>query len=132
MSPFPPVPGADWFKNSLKIQATTGVSGFALQNATPTILTWAVPNDGRLHFATIYASVSVASTQTGGSCSFNWTSGGIAISHSVFPGGAATGTGAGPSNNFEVAVDPGTNVTFAQAGAMTAGTATVFAAIWGS
>lgn len=126
-----PLPGANWtYLHSPRLVATTGVGGAALQNGTPTILTWTAPNDGKLHFASIFASVSVALTQTGGSCSFNWTSGGIAISHSVFPGGAATGSGAGPSNNFSVAVDPGTTVTFAQATAMTAGTAAVYAGIW--
>lgn len=117
---------------ALQVQAATPVGGVALVNGTPTILSWTAPNDGKQHWAQIFASVAVTTTQVGGSCSFNWTAGGVAISHSVFPGGAGSGTGAGPSNNFAVAVDAGTTVTFAQASAMTSGAASVFAGIWGA
>ena len=34
---FPPVPGADWYLYSLRLQDTTGLGGFTLQDATSTI-----------------------------------------------------------------------------------------------
>ena len=50
----------------MQLVATTGVNGFALQNGTPTILTWTPPNDGQVHRVLLIAQENVTVAETGG------------------------------------------------------------------
>ena len=43
--------------------AAGGLAGFALQNATPNILTWTAPNDGNYHRVVVAASIGVTSSR---------------------------------------------------------------------
>lgn len=115
----------------LQLQATTGVNGFGLQNATPDILTWTAPSDGEQHRATIFASLEVTSAETGGTVVADWTfpsgsGNGIVLA----AGGQAAGNNA--TNPVEVILGAGTTVTVRQSAALTAGAATIWAEIWGS
>lgn len=110
-------------------RAITPVAGFALQNGTPTILTWTAPNDGQLHNVTVPASLAVTVNETGGAVQVQFTVNGTLTSWQLFNGGAVIGTYV--ADTFRgVTVDPNTTVTVFQNGALTVGTAKVFAAIY--
>ena len=114
----------------LVLQATTGVAGFALQNATPTIISWTAPNDGNLHRFIVICSLDVSSAETGGAVSLVCTPPGAgAQTTSLYAGGLGTGPA---YNTQERLVQPGTTVTVEQSSALTGGAATVWAEIWGS
>lgn len=117
----------------LQLMATTGLAGFALQNATPTIQSWTAPNDGNLHRAQIFAVQHVVSTETGGGVQVVYTlpDGTVAAPHTALAGGAAAGDGI-LQNNLCILVQAGTTVTVKQASALTAGAAVVWAEIWAS
>lgn len=107
--------------------ASTGVNGFALQNATPNILTWTAPNDGQMHRVFLNAFIVVGAAQTGGAVTMNTTvPGGVASNPVVFAGGL-TGN---QSQWFNRLIAPGTTVTLVQSSAQTAGAATVYAELW--
>lgn len=115
--------------------ATTGASGFALQNATPTIITWTAPNDGLLHRVTLYGLLHVATNETGGVVSFQYTGpfgGAAAHTSQIFAGSLASDTTGVAPSFFNVVVGPGTTVSILQTSALTAGAATVYAELWGS
>jgi|SRR5215469_4601649 len=118
----------------MQIQATTGVTGFALQNATPTVLTWAVPNDGNLHRVMIIGAVVVTSNQTGGNINSSWTPpSGSAHNANIFTGGQTTGTyGLNSVTSQFATIGPNTTVTVTQSSAQSAGAATLWCEIWGS
>lgn len=106
-----------------------GAAGTALQNGTPTFLTWNVPNDGNIHQFTVSSFLSVATAETGGAVLCNYTGpGGNATNFTVQPGAQAAGINA--TSNTRIA-QPGTTVTVAQNTALTAGAATIWAQIWG-
>lgn len=105
--------------------ASTLQAGFALQNATPTIVSWTAPNDGQLHQALVSATLVVSSAETGGQVFIRWTSGGAAQVFTAFNGGL----GAGAVYANTVTADPGTTVHIDQNTALTAGAASVFATI---
>lgn len=110
--------------------ATTGLAGFALQNATPTILTWTTPNDGAMHQFQLFLVLDVTSAETGGEIDLQAsTPGGTYNSYRLF----SSGLGAGPYNgpSFALPVGPGQTVNIVQGSALTAGAATLWAAIWG-
>lgn len=115
----------------LSLQATTGSSGFALQNGTPTILSWTAPADGQPHRVVLVTENIVTVAETGGQCSVNFTPPSGAAQSAVVYGGAL-GVGYRGPNNTGFTVAPGTTVTFTQSTALTAGAATVFAELWGS
>lgn len=115
----------------MALQAATPVAGFALQNGTPTILSWTAPNDGKLHRVVIIASETANAAAAGGTI-------GIAM---VAPDGTAGtpqifgGTpGAGFHNmSFPVYnIQAGSTFSIVQTAALTAGVATIWAEIWGS
>jgi hypothetical protein len=110
--------------------ASTGVAGFALQNATPTILTWTAPNDGQMHRVLVLGEVKVTGAQTGGAVSltFTYPDGSASPVASVNAGGSGAGYHGLANNVFLVA--PGTTVTLAQTSAQTAGAATLWAELW--
>ena len=105
--------------------ATTLAAGFALQNATPNILTWTAPNDGQTHAVIVNAFKIVTVAETGGNVTIAYTCGGQAKTVTVAPGGAAIGTY--PENWAGFVCDPGTTVTLAQQTALTAGASVLFA-----
>jgi hypothetical protein len=112
-------------------QATTGVAGFTLQNATPTILSWTVPNDGNIHRCTLIGELIVSSAQTGGSVVLNFNDpGGSSRAQSAWGGGLGAGFNRIQSGMW-FAVGPGQTVTVTQT-AQTAGAAILYAELWGS
>jgi len=116
---------------SLQQLAATPVAGFALQNGTPTILTWAVPNDGLLHRVLVISTMDVTSTETGGGVVVNVT---LPDGTTGQPTLYSSGKSAGMVNANYVAcqVKAGSTVTVAQASALTGGASTVWAEIWGA
>jgi hypothetical protein len=129
---FPPVPGADWFLHSLKLQATTGPGGFALQDATPEILSWLVPDDGMLHRVTAFAAMDTTSATTGGDIGWVITMpDGTQGFPGLMPGGQADGF------NYDyvaslLTVKPGSTVQITQGTPVSAGAAILWAELWGS
>lgn len=113
--------------------ATTGAAGFALQNATPTILSWTAPDDGQLHTIIVPGLIDVSSAATGGSCAL--VVNGVTL---VAAGGYTWLNGNLPAATYEptapiaVGVPPGQTAELAQHAALTAGAATVYAEIWAS
>ena len=131
MSQFP-LPGANWsYLHAPRLQATTGPAGFALQNGTPTVISWTAPNDGQLHRALFFGSMHVTAAETGGQVNFSYTlPDGTANGVTAAAGGAGTG----PQNVFfyTVVVQAGSTVSVVQATALTLGAAVLWAEIWGS
>lgn len=115
----------------LSLVASTPVAGFALQNATPTIITWTAPNDGALHRVVAVVSLHVTSNETGGAVNLSVTlPDGTARLPAVLAGGTAIGTLAG---NYTVShVQANTTVTLQQSSALTVGAAVVWADLWAS
>ena len=120
--------------SGLALQAQTAEAGFALQNATPNIITWAVPNDGNLHFAELFAILHVTSGETGGQLVISVViPDGTTYSKSAF--GANQSAAVYTPFDFSCpqlfTVEPGSTVTFKQNSALTGGAALVWAGIWG-
>jgi hypothetical protein len=109
--------------------AATPAAGYALQNGTGPILTWTAPNDGNLHAAQINLVLIVTSAETGGQVTISFTVGGQAKANTVAAAGG--GIGVFPENPYTFTCDPGTTVTLAQASALTAGAASIYAALLG-
>lgn len=115
----------------LALLATTGLSGFALQNGTPNILTWTAPNDGQMHRATLSGELVVTSTETGGAVQATITDpGGTVRNRSILNGGLGASFNSVTGNGWTVA--PNTTVTVAQSSALTGGAAILYAELWGS
>jgi hypothetical protein len=117
----------------LVMVAGTGIAGFALQNGTPTILSWTAPNDGLLHRVTLFGLIHVTSLETGGQVSMQYFGpfgGATAHTSTILAAGLAADTGGQAANFFNVPVGPGTTVTVAQTSALTAGAATLWAELW--
>lgn len=113
----------------LQLVAATPVAGFALQNGTPNILTWNVPNDGQLHFLFCPVNLEVITLETGGAVTLAFTlPDGSPFTSSVFGGGAAAGFSGSTNTRF---VQAGSVVTLSQTSALTAGSAKVWAEMWG-
>jgi hypothetical protein len=114
------------------LQATTGVGGFALQNATPTIITWTPPNDGLLHRVTLFLAPVITSSSTGGQVNLNFTDptgGARSIVVATPTHGAGYLTPVGPVTYM---VQAGQAVSLVQSTALTGGAVTVFSELWGS
>jgi hypothetical protein len=116
----------------LPVVARTPAAGVPLVNGTPTLLQWAVPNDGQLHVFDIAAGMNVTSLLTGGATQINWTTFGSGKNTGIFNGGEAANIYFGGGNGFVMVCDPGTIVSITQASAMTAGAAQFAAAILGT
>jgi len=115
----------------LSLQTATPTAGFALQNGTPTILTWTVPNDGLTHRVMFIASLHVTSLETGGQVNASLSfPDGLANSPQLFAGGLSAG-GQGINAIVRV-IQAGSTVTVAQQSALTGGAATLWCEIWGS
>ena len=115
-------------------QASTGPAGVALQNGTPTFLTWNVPNDGNLHYIIVISVVHVTVAQTGGAVQVVYQSPFVgAVNHfsQLIAGGLGTDTSGQGGTTISALVQPGSTVTVQQTSAQTAGTAQFWAAILG-
>ena len=114
------------------LQATTGAAGFALQNGTPNILTWTPPNDGAVHRALLVATLTVATTETGGrvDCTFNNPANAATTVTSVIAGALSGGASYG-ATMMSFTLAGGTAFVLKQGVALTAGAATIYAEIWG-
>lgn len=111
--------------------ATTGVAGFALQNATPNILSWTPPNDGNMHRVIVITNGLVSSAETGGQINLNFTDpGGNVRGRQVYAGGLAAGILVPALTQF--LVQAGQAVTLVQQTALTLGAAEIWAELWGS
>jgi hypothetical protein len=115
-------------QSTLTPNVRTAVAGFALQNATPNVVTFTTPNDGQLHAYDVAASLNVTVLEVGGQVSLNYTSGGHAYSVVVFASALAAGNYTFSQN---ITADPNAAVTIAQTAALTGGAAQIFAAISG-
>lgn len=109
--------------------ATTGLAGFALQNGTPTILSWTAPNDGQMHRAFLFVSESCTVAETGGSITWGFTppTGVAKTGINVLAAGQAVGT-----YHFQdgCILGAGQTVSIVQGSALTAGAMLVWAEIW--
>lgn len=122
------------YSSGLAKQAATAAAGFALQNATPTILSWTAPADGNNHRVMIIGQVAVSSGETGGVVQVQFTDpGGSSRTLSLINGGLGSGTQvAAFAGNNSMIVQSGSTVNINQSTALTAGAATVYLEIWGS
>lgn len=111
-------------------QAATAVAGFSLINGTTTILTWTPPNDGLQHRFIVPATLDVTVAETGGTLQVHLTApdaGGLF--KQLFAGGSGIGV---QSNIISGIIQAGVALTVIQSAALTAGTAVLWAEIWGS
>lgn len=116
---------------SLKKVAATANAGFALQNGTPTILTFTAPNDGQNHRYELYTEKHVTTAETGGAVQLSFTTPDAALGVSTFfPGGQAAGVFL-PAGPQQILVGPGTTVTVSQSSALTVGASVLFCEVWG-
>lgn len=113
------------------VVAATPLGGFALQNATPSIISWTTPNDGQLHAVELSAMLIVSTAQTGGAVIISCTIGGQVKQLTIYGGGAAAGVFAQVSV-ITVECDPNTTVSLLQQTALTAGAANVYAEFIGA
>jgi len=116
--------------------ATTGASGFALQNGTPNVLTWTAPNDGNMHRVLVMAVLHCTSTETGGAVSLTFTlPDGTSGSKAIFAANNTTGAIGVPTSQNGPAfmlIEANTTIALVQTSALTGGAAVVFAEFWGS
>lgn len=116
---------------SLTKRADTGQAGFALQNATPTVISWTAPSDGVPHAVLVAAIEHVTTLQTGGAISLTGTDpAGNAFTTQLDAGGHAAGAEVFPANRF-ILIQAGSTVSVVQSSAQTAGAATLWAQLWG-
>lgn len=128
-----PVSSAAVLSPALARKAATPAAGFALQNGTPTILSWAVPSDGQQHPVTVFASIGVTSPQTGGGVICNATApDGTSNGFTIFGGGLGAGFRANTATVASLIVGAGSAVTLQQQSAQTGGAALVWAELWGA
>ena len=118
----------------LQLQAATPLAGTQLVNGTPVILTWNVPNDGKLHWHLVFGGLTVQSAETGGQVTETYTlPDGTVASPTLFSPGAGLGYQyMYTSFGVLIPVRPGSQVLVSQASALTAGAATLWAGIWGA
>ena len=126
--PLPPPAGyGNW-----QLLATTGIGGFALQDATPTILSWTAPSDGNMHRILTLGLLRVTSAETGGEIQSNGTSpDGSAFTGFTNDAGSHGSSGHYTLDIFPVLIAPGTTYYTVQTSALTAGAAVLWAEIWG-
>lgn len=115
----------------LRLLAATPPGGFALQNGTPSILSYTFPNDGFNHRFIIICSIVVSTLETGGAVTQTYTApGGTPSVPQITGGGSAVGT---VQANYRAGISgSGTAVTIQQSSALTAGAAVLYAEIWGA
>jgi len=117
---------------ALELQAATPVAGFALQNGTPTILSWTAPSDGQLHRVLVFGSLDMTSSGTGGAVSVSSTAPDGSSASLIMFSANANNTLHYPNFPYPIVVGAGTTVSVVQASALTAGAGVLWAEIWGS
>lgn len=117
--------------SGLQLMATTGAAGFALQNATSTILSWTAPADGNLHRVNIESLLVVSSAETGGAIQLTAVDP-LGASHNYSLISASLGAGGQRGTATFIAVQAGSTVTVNQQSALTVGAAILWAEIWAS
>jgi len=120
----------------LALQAATPAAGYPLVNGTGTILSWTTPNDGAQHRIMLFSSILVASTETGGLIQIRWQGPGATANQDtqIFAANLTGQTASQPPSNQPtlLVVQPNYTVLLRQASAMTAGSATLYAELWGA
>lgn len=121
---------APFSTSMLQLLAETPVGGFALQNATPTILSWTAPSDGLLHVVTVFSTLDVTSALTGGHITTRFTD---PLGNTGFPQLYAANETAGVKSvaAYQAVIGSGTTITVNQGSAVTAGAAVFYAQMWG-
>lgn len=115
---------------ALALQAATPVAGYGLVNSIGNVITWAAPNDGQLHRFMAIVTLDVTVATTGGQIQVNCTlPDGSNGSQQVIAPTQATGV---KENSLLAIVQAGATVAVRQNSAMSAGTATLWAEIWGA
>ena len=117
----------------MTLVATTAATGFALQNGTPTILSWTAPDDGKMHRVDVVGYAHVTTAMTGGEVDVNYTPPDGTVTYYVaLNSGDGTGNQLFSSSGGGVSflVKANTTVSLAQFAALTAGAATVYAQMW--
>lgn len=118
---------------ALQLLAATPVGGVALQNGTPTFLSYTFPNDGLEHRAAVYGSRNVTVAETGGQLTFNVpVPGGGSLANVIAAGGSGVGQGGLSQSGQGYPVPAGATVTVAQTSALTAGACQLYCELWGS
>jgi hypothetical protein len=111
--------------------ASTGAAGFALQNGTPTILTYTFPNDGLMHRFWIVGQLAVTVTEVGGTVRMSLTAAdGTVATPSVLA--ASQGVGLTGVTYQAFTCKANTTVQMNQTTALTSGAGVLYAEIWGS
>jgi hypothetical protein len=115
----------------MNLLGSTGLGGFTVQDATPNLFSFVIPNDGNMHRIMALGEMIVSSAQTGGLISvlLNDPSG-TPRTRALFNGGYAAGYQA--IDGFLTTIAPGQTITVAQTSAQTAGAAVAWIEIWGS
>jgi len=108
----------------------SGLTGFALQDATPQILTWTAPNDGNQHHVRVDTNLYVTSAETGGAIQVTSTlPNGTAVAGLQHAAGLGTGFA---HAIIEYLIEPGSTITLQQSSALTVGAATLWAELRGT
>lgn len=112
--------------------ATTGATGFALQNGTPTILDWTAPNDGNIHRVVVVSYEAVTSSTTGGQVELQILNPSIVVEQGIviYPASPVQYQYINPAFPNSLLVPAAYIVKIGQTSALTAGAATVYAEIW--
>lgn len=120
-------------ESTLQLQESTGLAGFALQNGTPTILSWTAPNDGQMHRVMVLATLDVSSAETGGAIGVTFTdpAGNALAGANVIGAGKGAGVVAPNPGVTGMLIKGGTTVSLVQSTALTVGAAMLYGEIWG-
>lgn len=118
------------------LQATTGESGYSLINGTGTIISWTAPADSNIHRVKI-PSVIDASSAVGGAIELSYTlPNGTATTPTPYSAGQGSGIKYAFSSfagtDMELLIEAGSTVSLIQSTALTGGSETLWAEIWGS
>jgi len=104
---------------------STPVAGFPLQNATPTLFSWQVPNDESLRVVVSYTNKIVSSAETGGTIVLQFNDMNGTLRNAIIdPGGRGTGFF---QDSEVVYPQPGSVVSLKQTSALTLGASSLWA-----
>lgn len=117
--------------SALNLVASTPVAGFALQNATPTILSWTAPSDGQLHDVLVMTTETANGAAVGGAVGLTLTAPDGTVGTPQIYGGTP-GAGFHNASFVTYIVQAGSTFQVNQTSALTAGIATMWARIWAS
>jgi hypothetical protein len=129
--------GGTWGQSGLVFMGllkSTGTSGFTLQDPAPTmpILTWTAPSDGNMHRVAAFLTM-VYSAATGGQIKITLTDpGGTPRSTQLIAPLTAGSTGSSYASTPTCLIAAGSTFNLEQGTGLSAGSATIWAEIWGS